>query len=94
MDSQIQIWLCLCLDRQYGIFLALKNAKESVLKYSKNSLSIRNKVRLPELIDRALTMYSGMNPKTINGYKKYDNIELSTVKKVADILEQNIKSGE
>lgn len=48
-------------------------------------------MRLPELIDRSITMRSGQNPKSLNGYLIYDNIDINTAEKVSNLLCQKLE---
>lgn len=76
------------IEKKYGKFLFEKNQK--LFKHSSNQLWLKQYMRLPELIDRGLTMRSGKNPKISNGYFIYDNIDNVTAKKVLTLLDQDM----
>ena len=60
------------------------------MRYEDSSLYIKLGIQLPELIDRALTMYSGFNPEIIDKERVYVNIDIETARYVADILGQHL----
>lgn len=78
------------IDRNYGIFIVHNKEKKNnkIMRYKDNSLYIRLGIQFPELIDRALTMYNGLNPKIIDNERVYDNISIESAKRVANILGQ------
>lgn len=76
------------ISKDYGIFIAHKYAQsENLIQYDNNCFKILLYVQLPELIDRALTMLSGMNPHVKNNYYIYENIDYKTAEKVTRLLE-------
>lgn len=77
------------IEKEYGKFLLEK--KQNLFKYSENKLKLKNYMRLPELMDRCMTMRSGQNPQNLNGDLIYDNIDITTAKKVSNLLDQKLE---
>ena len=77
------------IEKEYGKFLLEK--KQNLFSYSENKLKLKSYMRLPELIDRSITMRSGQNPKSLNGYLIYDNIDINTAEKVSNLLCQKLE---
>lgn len=81
------------IDKNYGKFLIHKyeNNKNILIYNNKQQILYLNKyTRLPELIDRALTMCSGINPSLVDKGYEYVNIDITIAKLVAKILGQNL----
>ena len=80
------------IDRNYGIFIVhnKEGKNNKIMRYEDSSLYIKLGIQLPELIDRALTMYSGFNPEIIDKERVYVNIDIETARYVADILGQHL----
>ncbi len=76
------------ISKDYGIFMAHKYAQtKNLIQYDNNSFKILLYIQFPELIDRALTMLSGMNPHIKNNYTIYENIDYKIAEKVTKLLE-------
>lgn len=81
------------IDKNYGKFLIHKyeNDKNILVYDNKQQILYLNKyTRFPELIDRALTMCSGINPSLVDKGYEYVNIDITTAKLVAKILGQSL----
>ena len=74
---------CYQIDKNYAYCLIYANSNKKYLKYKNNKLYVK-KIKMPELIDRALTLSSGLNKEYLN-YDNYfyDNINLDTARMVA-----------
>lgn len=72
------------IDKNYGECITYSQLNKKYLKYKNNKLEV-SVVNLPELIDRALTLSSGLN-RTNCQYSKYiyDNISLDFAKLVSE----------
>ncbi len=73
------------IDKNYGECITYSKSALKLLKYQNDKLQV-NIVNLPELIDRALTLSSGLNRKSSYPYAKYiyDNISLDIAKLVSE----------
>lgn len=75
------------ITKDYGFFMAHKYAQtKNLIQYDNNSFKILLYVQFPELIDRALTMLSGINPHVKNNYTIYENIDYKTSEKIIKLL--------
>lgn len=79
------------IDMCYGKFLIHSYENKKTLRYSNGALYLNSHLRFPELIDRALTMYSGKNPSWEKSELKYDIINKNIANNVAKLLGQYLE---
>ncbi len=72
------------IDKDYGIFYILKQEKflKNYINFNNNKINLKKNIQFPELIDRTLTLQSGLNPKIENDWRIYDKIDLKFAKKI------------
>lgn len=80
------------IDRTYGILKALQIAScKNIFLYKNNAFCVNNRVQIPELADRALTMFSGYNPEIENHYRIYSNVSFEAASLLSRKLGQKLE---
>ena len=83
------------VNLDWGRFLALQGTAKSVLHYDKSKLILKSSLFLPVLLERGLTLCSGMPPKRYNDGQSYSFTKIvpKVAKLVADKLQQPLKEA-
>jgi len=80
------------VDEETGKFIAFyNNGVDNLIKYKNGNIEISRYIRFPELIDRALIMFSGFNSIIKNKNFVYSNINIKFAQSLANKLGQKLE---
>jgi len=96
-----RLWLngkCYSIDKNWGKYIALKNAGKQVILYDehKHKIVIPFELPLPRLLAEAVMLMSGQAPAFVKidgrNYRVFDNIPSTIIKNLFDKLSQKVKT--